>query len=89
LRGSTSRGSTLSRGVPSPPTGLRPPRYARRCAYAVDPKHRYQTAIGNVGFDRNGDSTQRFLTFHRIDATAANRPGDWVAYKQQDFGPPR
>lgn len=56
-------------------------------AYAVDPSHRYETILGTVGFDANGDSTQQFVTFYRVDPAAANGAGDWVAYKQQDFGP--
>ena len=50
-------------------------------AYAVDPSHQYTTVLGTVGFDMNGDSTQQFVTFYRVDA------GDWVIDKQQDFGP--
>ena len=56
-------------------------------AYAVDPQHRYETTLGEVGFDRNGDSTQQFVTFYRVDPSAANGAGDWVAYKEEDFGP--
>jgi branched-chain amino acid transport system substrate-binding protein len=56
-------------------------------AYAVDPSHRYETVLGTVGFDDNGDSTQQFVTFYRIDRSAANGHGDWVILKQQDFGP--
>jgi branched-chain amino acid transport system substrate-binding protein len=50
-------------------------------AYAVDPSHQYATVLGTVGFDANGDSTQQFVTFYRVEA------GDWVVDKQQDFGP--
>ena len=50
-------------------------------AYAVDPSHHYATVLGTVGFDVNGDSTQQFVTFYRVEA------GDWVVDKQQDFGP--
>jgi len=52
-------------------------------AYAIDPSHQYATVLGTVGFDENGDSTQQFVTFYRVDA------GDWVVDKQQDFGPAR
>lgn len=50
-------------------------------AYAVDPSHQYTTVLGTVGFDKNGDSTQQFVTFYRVEA------GEWVIDKQQDFGP--
>jgi len=56
-------------------------------AYAVDPKHRYDTTLGAVGFDRNGDSTHQFVTFYRVDPSAANGAGDWTHYKEEDFGP--
>jgi len=56
-------------------------------AYAVDPGHAYATVLGTVGFDANGDSTQQFVTFYRVDPSAADGLGDWVIEKQQDFGP--
>ena len=56
-------------------------------AYAVDPTHKYETVIGTVGFDANGDSLQQFVTFYRVDPSAANGKGDWVIAKQQDYGP--
>ena len=56
-------------------------------AYAVDPSHRYDTVIGTVGFDANGDSLQQFVTFYRVDTSAAGGKGDWVIDKQQDYGP--
>ena len=57
-------------------------------AYAVDPAHRYETIIGSVGFDANGDSTQQVVSFLRVDPQAADGAGDWDLIKQQDFGPP-
>ena len=56
-------------------------------AYAVDPTHRYETVIGTIGFDANGDSLQQFVTFYRVDPSAASGEGDWVIAKQQDYGP--
>jgi branched-chain amino acid transport system substrate-binding protein len=58
-------------------------------AYAVDPAHRNETVIGLVGFDANGDSIQQFVTFYRVDPSAAGGLGDWVILKQQDYGPAR
>ena len=58
-------------------------------AYAVDPGHRYETAVGSLGFDANGDSTQQMVSFYRVDPRAADGAGDWVLLKQQDFGPPQ
>jgi DNA-binding SARP family transcriptional activator/ABC-type branched-subunit amino acid transport system substrate-binding protein len=56
-------------------------------AYAVDPQHRYETVLGTVGFDANGDALQQFVTFYRVEASAAGGLGDWVVFKKQDFGP--
>jgi len=56
-------------------------------AYAVDPTHRYETVIGTVGFDANGDSLQQFVTFYRVNPSAAGGKGEWVIDKQQDYGP--
>lgn len=58
-------------------------------AHAVDPANRYETIIGSVGFDANGDSTQQVVSFLRVDPQAADGAGDWALIKQQDFGPPQ
>ena len=58
-------------------------------AHAVDPANRYETAIGTVGFDANGDSTQQMVSFLRVDPQAVDGKGDWTLMKQQDFGPPQ
>ena len=58
-------------------------------AHAVDPDHRFETTIGTVGFDANGDSTQQVVSFLRVDPQAADGAGDWDLIKQQDFGPPQ
>jgi DNA-binding SARP family transcriptional activator len=56
-------------------------------SYAVDPQHRYETVLGTVGFDANGDSLRQFVTFYRVDPSAGSGIGDWVLLKKQDFGP--
>jgi branched-chain amino acid transport system substrate-binding protein len=56
-------------------------------AHAVDVSHRYETVLGSLGFDSNGDSTQQFVTFYRVDPLAAGGKGDWVIEKQHDYGP--
>ena len=56
-------------------------------AYAVDTVHRYETILGTVGFDANGDALQQFVTFYRVEASAGGGSGDWVIFKKQDFGP--
>jgi len=54
-------------------------------AYAIS--HRFDTVIGDVRFDANGDLIHQFVTFYRVDPSAADGKGDWVIAKQQDFGP--
>jgi branched-chain amino acid transport system substrate-binding protein len=56
-------------------------------AYAVDPAHRFETNLGTVGFDPNGDSINQFVALYRVEAAAAGGAGDWVLVKQQDFAP--
>jgi branched-chain amino acid transport system substrate-binding protein len=56
-------------------------------AYVVDPSRRFETVIGTIGFDANGDSLQQFVTFYRVEMSAAGGQGDWVIEKQQDYGP--
>lgn len=55
-------------------------------ARVVDPAHRYQTVLGTLGFDANGDSAQQVVSFLRVDPEAADGAGDWILVKQQDFG---
>src|SRR5439155_18536607 len=56
-------------------------------AYVVDPRHHHDTVVGDVGFDVNGDSVHQYVTFFRVDPSAAGGIGDWVIAKQQDYGP--
>lgn len=56
-------------------------------AFAVDSSRRYETILGTVGFDGNGDALQQFVTFYRIEPSAAGGAGDWVIFKKQDYGP--
>ena len=73
------------RGVPSTtrPDELRD----QLRAFAVDPGHRYETVLGTIGFDANGDALQQFVTFYRVDPAGADGAGEWVIFKKQDFGP--
>ena len=56
-------------------------------AAVADPEQRFETVLGTVGFDANGDARQQFVTFYRVEASAAGGAGDWVIFKKQDFGP--
>jgi len=57
-------------------------------AYAVDPANRFDTVLGSVHFDANGDSVQQFVTIHKVEMGADNGNGDWVILTQRDYGPP-
>jgi DNA-binding SARP family transcriptional activator/ABC-type branched-subunit amino acid transport system substrate-binding protein len=56
-------------------------------AYVVDQSHRYETVLGSIGFDANGDALQQFVTFYRVEELAADGAGDWTIFDKQDFGP--
>ena len=47
--------------------------------------HEFDTVLGRVGFDANGDSTQQIVTLYRVDPSAAGGAGDWVVVQQRDF----
>lgn len=53
----------------------------------VDTSHQYDTVLGSIAFDANGDSLQQFVIFYRVDPSADDGNGDWVIDKQQDYGP--
>jgi ABC-type branched-subunit amino acid transport system substrate-binding protein/DNA-binding SARP family transcriptional activator len=56
-------------------------------AYVVDPAHQYETALGTVRFDANGDAVRQFVTFYRAVTSATTGGAAWVVFKKQDFGP--
>jgi branched-chain amino acid transport system substrate-binding protein len=39
-------------------------------SYVVDPGRRFETAIGSIGFDANGDSIHQFVSFFKVDVSA-------------------
>ena len=50
-------------------------------AYVADPNNKYDTVLGSVGFDANGDTTQHTISYYQYDATSK----DWKFLKQRDF----
>ncbi len=50
-------------------------------AYVADPSHTYDTVLGTVGFDANGDTTQHTISYYKFDPTTK----DWAFFKQRDF----
>ena len=55
-------------------------------AYATNASSSFETVLGKTSFDKNGDNTQKFISFYKVDMTKAEGKGDWVYEKQQDFG---
>jgi ABC-type branched-subunit amino acid transport system substrate-binding protein len=56
-------------------------------ASAVDPTDRYETVLGSIGFDTNGDSLQQFAEILRADPGSETREPEWIREKAQDYGP--
>jgi len=54
-------------------------------AWATDTSHSFETVLGTTAFDKNGDTTQPFISFYTVDPSAPNN-GDWVFKEQQNFG---
>jgi branched-chain amino acid transport system substrate-binding protein len=54
-------------------------------AYASDPSHSFDTVLGKESFDKNGDTTQPFISFYKVDPAAKGGVGDWVFKEQQNF----
>jgi branched-chain amino acid transport system substrate-binding protein len=50
-------------------------------AYVADPANKYDTVLGTVGFDANGDTTQHTISYYQYDAGSK----DWKFIKQRDF----
>jgi branched-chain amino acid transport system substrate-binding protein len=50
-------------------------------AYIADPSHTYDTVLGKVGFDANGDTTQHTISYYQYDPATKN----WKFLKQRDF----
>jgi branched-chain amino acid transport system substrate-binding protein len=54
-------------------------------AWASDPAHSFETVLGTTSFDKNGDTTQPFISFYQVDPNAP-KGGDWIFKEQQSFG---
>lgn len=50
-------------------------------AYVADPSHSYDTVLGKVSFDANGDTTQHIISYFAFDPSTK----DWKFLKQRDF----
>lgn len=55
---------------------------------AVAAGNKFDTIIGSVSFDANGDTTAPYMSFYKVDMTADSGKGAWVWVKQQAFTDP-
>jgi branched-chain amino acid transport system substrate-binding protein len=54
-------------------------------AAAVDTSVSYETILGQIQFDENGDTNQLIISFYTYDPEGADGAGDWVFDSQLDF----
>jgi len=57
-------------------------------ANAIAAGNSFDTVVGPLTFDKNGDNTKPVMSFYKVDLTAAGGKGDWVYVKQQAFTDP-
>lgn len=74
----------IGRASATNPSGDAAVREAVRKALS-DTAHKYQTAMGEISFDKNGDTSQKIVSVYKVDLTLANGKGDWVAAKEIAF----
>ncbi len=48
--------------------------------------HTYDTIVGPITFDANGDTSQKIVSIYGFDAAGADGKGDWVFNTQVDYG---
>jgi branched-chain amino acid transport system substrate-binding protein len=49
---------------------------------------KFETVIGSIAFDKNGDITTPFMSFYKTDLTLEGGKGSWTFVKQQAFTDP-
>jgi branched-chain amino acid transport system substrate-binding protein len=79
--------SNAAKAIAAGTTDLAALREATRAAATVA-GNSYDTVIGSVSFDKNGDITTPYMSFYKTDLTLAGGKGDWVYVKQQAFTDP-
>src|SRR5206468_7352998 len=79
--------ANAAKAIAAGTTDLAALREAVRAA-AVAADNKYDTVIGPVSFDKNGDITTPYMSFYKVDLTAEGGKGGWVYVKQQAFTDP-
>lgn len=54
-------------------------------ASGSDTTYKYNTAMGEISFDANGDTSQKTVSVYSVDPAAANGKGAWVPEKEITF----
>jgi branched-chain amino acid transport system substrate-binding protein len=54
-------------------------------AAGTDTTVKYDTIVGSISFDENGDTSQKIVSIYGVDTTAANGKGDWKFATQVDY----
>jgi branched-chain amino acid transport system substrate-binding protein len=57
-------------------------------ANTVAAGNKFDTQIGPISFDKNGDTTAPYMSFYKVDLTANGGKGGWTWVKQQAFTDP-
>jgi len=50
--------------------------------------NKFDTVVGSISFDKNGDITTPYMSFYKTDLTAEGGKGAWTYVKQQAFTDP-
>ena len=50
-------------------------------AYVTNASSKFTTALGNISFDANGDTSQHIISYYKFDPTTK----DWKYFEQKDF----
>jgi branched-chain amino acid transport system substrate-binding protein len=52
---------------------------------ATDTTAKYDTIVGSISFDANGDTSQKIVSIYSVDTAAGNGKGDWKFATQVDY----
>jgi branched-chain amino acid transport system substrate-binding protein len=74
----------IARASATNPSGDAAVREAVRAALS-DTTHKYQTAMGEISFDENGDTSQKTVSVYSVDPAGGNGKGAWVPKKEITF----
>ena len=73
----------IKRAAATSPSDMAGLREAVRVA-GTDTTAKYDTIVGSISFDANGDTSQKIVSIYSVDTAAANGKGDWKFESQVD-----